>query len=201
MLSSDVLGPFVALAVIVILVVLWYAREGRNPALETYLEKNEFGPPLSFHGTLAVEEFRPSARLRLCKSTKEARYSQIWYRLVGVGRQARFDEVTFDGSTMAVQLKKKNKDSVVNFSSLSAIRMREVAGGRGGGSYWHVELVPQKGRPTPFITSQPGDRKGTFENAAPVAKAAAEIANLPVQSVRCGQCLDCHLGPTARKTS
>ena len=60
--------------------------------------------------------------------------------------------------------------------------MREVAGRRGGGSLWHVELVPQKGRPPiPFVTSRGGERRAMFENAAPVAKAVSAIMDIPVQ--------------------
>jgi hypothetical protein len=65
MLNADVVWPFVALFVIVILVVLWYAREGRNLALENQLVQCEFGSPLSFHGTLVVGEYRPGVHLRL----------------------------------------------------------------------------------------------------------------------------------------
>jgi len=63
MLNADVVWPFVAL--FVILVVLWYAREGRNLALENQLVQCEFGSPLSFHGTLVVDEYRPGVHLRL----------------------------------------------------------------------------------------------------------------------------------------
>jgi hypothetical protein len=178
---SDALFPSVLIAVIIFVTVLCYVREGRNAALEQQLKRIEFGSPLDFHGTLAVEEHRPGSYLRFCKSTDEARNLRFKYRwLVGVGPQAVFDEVTFDRSQGVAELQRKNS-LPCNFSDFKAIRMREVAGGRGSGSYWHVELIPHKGKPAPFLTSQREDRRETFENTTPVAKAVSAIMDVPVQ--------------------
>lgn len=178
---SEIIFPFVLIAAIVLLAVLWYIREGRNPSLEMQLIRREFGSPLDFSGTLAVEEYRPGSYIRFCKSTKGARSLQFRYRwLLGKGRQAIFEEVTFDRSKGVVELKRKNKQQPFIFSDFQAIRMREDAAGRGG-SLWHTELIPKRGRPTPFITSRHGDRKATFESTAPVAKAVSAIMDVPVQ--------------------
>ncbi len=102
-------------------------------------------------------------------------------RWLGMERQAIFDEVEFDRAAGVVHLKRKDKNRIAHFSEFSAIRMREIAGHRGAGSVWHVELVPCKGRATPFVTSVRGDRKAAFEHTAPVAKAASAIMKVPVQ--------------------
>jgi hypothetical protein len=107
---------------------------------------------------------------------------RFFYRWVaGFGRQAIFDEVIFDGDKVLVELKLKNKQTIASFSEFMAIGMREVAGGRGGGSVWHIELISHNGKATPFVTSVWGDRRAVFENTAPVAKAASEIMAIPVQ--------------------
>ncbi len=179
---ADAIGGLVAIAVIIVVAILWYVREGRDGALETLLVHSEFGPPEAFLGTLAVEEHQPGFSLRLRKSTREARLLQFLYRwLVGVGRQATFDEVTFDGSRRLVELKRKNKHTTAAFSEFSAIRMREIAGKRGS-TLWHVELIPLRGRAIPFMTSRMrSDRKTSFEQTAPVAKAISAIMTVPVQ--------------------
>jgi hypothetical protein len=179
---GDGVGGLVAIAVIIVVALLWYVREGRNAALENLLLQSEFGPPEAFLGTLAVAEHQPGLSIRLCKSTREARLLQFLYRwLVGVGRQAIFDEVTFDGSRRLVELKRKNKHTTAAFSEFLAIRMREIAGKRGS-TLWHVELVPLRGRAIPFVTSKMrADRKTSFEQTAPVAKAASAIMAVPVQ--------------------
>jgi len=181
---SDLSGailPFLLIAALIFLALFWFLREGRNAALENQLTRTDFGSPLDFHGTLAVEEHKPGSYVRFSKSTDEAQNLQFKYRwLVGIGPQAIFDEVTFDRSRHVAELKKKNSQTL-GFSDFKAIRMREVAGGRDSGSYWHVELIPHKGKPTPFLTSQRGDRRATFENSAPVAKAVSAIMDLPVQ--------------------
>jgi hypothetical protein len=178
---SDAIWPFVLLVTIIFFVVLWYFREGRNSVLETQLIRGELGSPLDFHGTLVIVEHRPGSYIRFSKSTKEARLLQLKYRwLLGLGRQATFDEIVFDRSQRAVESKGKSSKSF-KFSDFKSIRMREVAGGRGGGSIWHLELIPQKGRAIPFLTSQSGDRKATFENTAPVARAVSAIMEVPAQ--------------------
>lgn len=178
---SDAIAPFLVMVVIMILAILWYLREGRNSALEIRLLRNHLGSPLDFQGTLAVADHRSGSYIRLSKSTKEARRLQFTYRwLVGIGRKAIFDEVVFDRSQQVVQLKKRSSQSF-EFSDFRAIRMREVAGGRGGGSIWHVELILQKGKPIPFLTSRTGERRTTFQYTAPVAKAVSEIMEIPVE--------------------
>lgn len=177
----DPIWPFVVLVIVIFFAVLWYIREGRNSALETQLMRGEFGSPLDFHGTLVIVEHRPGSYVRFSKSTKEARQRQFEYRwLVGLGRQATFDEVTFDRSRQVVELKRKSSRSL-SFLDFQAIRMREVARSRGNGSYWHVELIPKKGEAIPFLTSQSGDRKATFENTAPVARVVSAIMEVPAQ--------------------
>jgi hypothetical protein len=179
--SVDAIEGLVVAAVIAVLAILWYLREGRNSALEQVLVQSEFGSPAAFRGSLAVEEYKPGNSLRLCKSTTAARILQLKYRWLGMGRQAIFDEVTFDRARGVVELKRKKKYTTASFSEFAAVRMREVAGHRGAGSIWHVELVPHKGRPTPFVTSVRGDRRTMFEHTAPVAKAVSEIMASPVQ--------------------
>lgn len=91
-----------------------------------------------------------------------------------------FDEVIFDGFRRVVELKRKDKQKDVAFVEFAALRMREVATGRGG-SLWHIELLPLKGRAIPFVTSVISDRRATFENTAVLAKAVSAIVAVPVQ--------------------
>jgi hypothetical protein len=183
--SSDsavaVVGLVVA-AVIAILAVLWYVREGRNSALEHILARSEFGSPGAFRGTLSVAEHQAGTYLRLSKGTPATRRLQFYYRWVaGKGRQAVFDEVTFDGFRHLVDLRRKDKYTEAGFTAFIAIRMREVAIGRGGGSLWHIELLPREGRAVPFVTSVTGDRRAAFEHTAALAKAVSAIMAVPVQ--------------------
>jgi hypothetical protein len=105
---------------------------------------------------------------------------QFWYRWVfGNGPQAILDEVRFDGPSGLVLLKKKNSRTTRRFPEFSAIQMREVACGRSG-SLWHIELIPQKGKAIPFVTSEIGDRREQFERTAAVAKVVAAIMTIPV---------------------
>jgi hypothetical protein len=109
-----------------------------------------------------------------------ARRTQFLYRwLIGNGPQAIFDEISFDGLRGLALLKKKGSLATVRFSELSAIQMREVGAGRGG-SLWHIELIPQKGKAIPFVTSEIGDRREEFERTAAVAKAVSAIVTVPV---------------------
>jgi hypothetical protein len=184
----DLYGPFVILAAIIILAISWYLREGRHAILEQIVARSDFGSPAAFRGTLAVEENRPGIYLRLSKSTKEAQAWQFWYRwIVGSGRQPNFDEVTFDASRQQINLTKKEKHKVFEFSGVSAIRMRERGAGKNGGSLWYLELVSHMERKVvPFATSASGDRQTMFERSAAVAKAAALIVSVPVQVVVAG---------------
>ena len=183
--SSDwveVAGPFAVLALIILLAALWYAREGRNSVLEHTVKAGAFRSPVDFRGSLVVEHSQPGSYLRLCTSTPAASRLHFLYRwIIGWGRQAKFDEVIFDGGKGLVELKTRNRQRTARFSEFMAIRMREVAGGRSAGSVWHVELISHKGKATPFVTSEWGDRRMTFESTAPVAKAASEIMAVPVQ--------------------
>ena len=177
----EVALPFVIIVLIIVFAVEWYLREGRNEVLENLLAHSELGPPTTFRGSLEVEEHQPGFFLRLSKSTRAARVLQFQYRwLVGMGRQAIFDEVTFDGPRRVVQFKRKNKVTEAAFSDFSTIRMREIAG-KSLVSLWHVELISLKSKATPFVTSGTGDRKTTFEDTAPLAKAVSTIMAVPVQ--------------------
>jgi len=130
----DIYGPFAVLAAIIILAILWYLREGRHPTLEQIVAYSDFGAPTAFRGTLSVEENRSGTYLRLSKRTKEARAWQFWFRwIVGVGRQANFDEVRFDGTRQQIELTRKEKHLTFGFSEVSAIRMRERGRARTAG--------------------------------------------------------------------
>jgi len=174
--------PFALLAFVISLAILVLLRQGRNEALEQMLTHSDFGAPTVFQGTLIVEEFQPGNFLRLSNNTKEARQMQFLYRwVIGTGKQAIFDEVAFDGARRVVDLRTKAKRSAVGFSNFSAIRMREVASGRGGNSLWHLELINQSGKATPLLTSALGNRKAKFEQTAALAKAVSIIMNFPIQ--------------------
>jgi hypothetical protein len=178
---TEVIGLFVVLAVVIFFALLWYAREGRNSVLENLVVQREFEPPEGFRGTLTVQEHKPGRYLRLSKNTSASRRLQFWYRwVIGTGRQAIFDEVTIDGSRGSVELKRKNRDMTALFSGFSALRMREVAGGRDLSAFWHIELIPREGKPLPFVTSERGDRRTMFEQTASVAKAVSTIMAIPV---------------------
>jgi hypothetical protein len=105
---------------------------------------------------------------------------QFKYRWLGTGRQAIFDEVTFDRARGVVEFKSKSKLTTIAFSEFSAIRMREMAG-KPLVSLWHVELMPLKGKAIPFVTSGSTERKASFDQTAPVAKAVSAIVAVPVQ--------------------
>ena len=178
----DVLGPFVVLMVIIFAVVGIYLRQGRNHVLEGMIVQREGGSLAAFRGTLVVEESGPGF-LRLRKSTAQARSLQFQYRwLVGIGRQAIFDEVTFDATRRLVELRKSDKLKSAPFSEFSAVRVREVSG-KHAISIWHVELVPMKGTTIPFVTSDRGYRETSFEQTAPLAGTVSAIMALPVQVV------------------
>ena len=180
---------FAFVAAWIILMIATYVYPGRrSEVLENRIAINECGSLTAFRGTLAVEEYKPGSYLRLSKSTAESRRLQFRYRwLSGLGRQAIFDEVIFDRSQATVTLTRKKKRSALPFSTFSAVRMREFAGGGRGGSYslWHLELVPTQGRPIRFATSVTGvlgERGIIFEDSAPLAKAASTITSLPIQA-------------------
>jgi len=179
--TTDVILPFGTIAVLLFLAVSWYLRQGRNPILEDMVQRGEFGSTRGFSGTLSVEREDPGHFLRLSKNTQSNRWLQLRYRWLGMGRQAIFDEVTFDGPRGVVLLKNAKKQNERRFPEFLAIGIREVSGGKGGGSFWHVELVPQSGRPIPFVTSLVADRKWGFERASAIAKAVSAITMLPVQ--------------------
>jgi hypothetical protein len=180
MLSVDVIAPFVVLAFLILLVVLWYIRQGRNTVLEEMVQRGQFGSPVAFRGTLSVEQSDPGHFLRLAKSTKSNRWLQFRYRWLGTGRRAIFDEVEFDGPRGVVRRKRGQTRTETPFSEFYAIRMREVSGGKGGGSLWYVELIPQQGAAIPFVASELGGREMSFGETAAVAKAVSAITMLPV---------------------
>jgi hypothetical protein len=182
--SSDFVDALAGLAVaaaILLIAVLSYVRGRRNSVLEQILVQSAFGSPEAFHGSLEVEKHVPGTFLRLRNSSAAARRLQFKYRwLVGSGRQAWFDEVTFDRSRGIVELRRKTKQRSIGFLECSAVRMQEVGGGRDLRSLWHVELIPRRGRAMPFVTSERGERSTTFEQTAPLAKAVAAIMEVPV---------------------
>ena len=183
--SDAALGLVVAAALAILLVVV-FLRQRRNSALEESLAHGQFGSPIAFRGSLAVEDYKPGSTLRLSKSTRESRNLQLRYRWLGVGRQAILDEVVFDRAAGLVRLRKRDKERAASFLEFSAVRMREGLVGRGGISVWHVELLPREGAAIPFVTSASGYRKAAFEHTAPVAQAVAEIMQVPIHAVVAG---------------
>jgi hypothetical protein len=182
----DVVVPFGVIALLILLLVLWFVREGRNGVLEQMVVKNDFGPPENFRGNMAVVEYRPEQFLRLSKSTTSARLLHFYYRwIAGVGPQAKFDDASFDKPRNMIELKKNSKCITINFSEIAAVRAREVAG-KGVVSIWQLQLVPREGRPIPFAASKSGDRRLMFEQTAAVAKAASRIMGVPVHAFVAG---------------
>ncbi len=182
----DLYVPFLVMAVMIILVIATFVRQGRHAVLEEIVANDDLGPPETFRGTLVVEENRPASYLRLHNSTRAARAWHFWYRWVaGAGPQANFDEVTFDASLQQIELTKKEERTTFRSSEIAAIRLRERGAGKSG-SAWYLELIACEGRPIPFATSAMGDRQTMFERSAAVAKAAARILSVPVQVVVAG---------------
>ncbi|MGA8871068.1 MAG: hypothetical protein WB460_08015 [Candidatus Acidiferrales bacterium] len=182
----DLYVPFLVMAVMIILVIAIFVRQGRHAVLEEIVANDDLGPPEAFRRTLVVEENRPGSYLRLRNSSRAARAWHFWYRWVaGAGPQANVDEVTFDASLQQVELSKKEKHTTFRFSEIAAIRLRERGAGKSG-STWYLELIPCEGKPVPFATSAIGDRQTMFERTAAVAKAAARIAAVPVQVIVAG---------------
>jgi hypothetical protein len=175
-------APFVVIAAVVVLTIMWYVREGRHAALEQIVTSRSFGAAAAFRGTLDVEEDRPGTYLRLGKTTKEAGAWQFWFRwIAGSGKQPIYDEVTFDGPGRRVELRKKANCRTFEISEISAIKMRERKAGKNGSVTWRLDLIPREGKSVPFLTSAIGYRKEMFERSAAVAKAAAAIVHVPVQ--------------------
>jgi hypothetical protein len=179
MFSVDVIAPFAALAFIIFLAVSWYVQQGRSPVLEDMVQRDEFGSPRAFSGTLSVERDEPGRFLRLSKSTQSNRWLQLRYRWLGMGKQANFDEVEFDGLRGMVTTRRGKDRTEIRFSEFSAIRMREFANETGSG--WCIELIPTQGFVLPFVTSEVAARQTSFKEAAAVAKAISKIMLLPVQ--------------------
>jgi hypothetical protein len=181
----DLYGPFVVIAVMIVLVIIVFVRQGRNAVLEEIVANNDLGPAEAFRGTLAVEENR-TGYLRLRSSTLRARAWRFYHRwLAGLGPQANFDEVTFDGPRQRLYLARKDKQTTREFLEITAIRMRERAGHRGN-SAWYLELIPRDGKTVVIATSAIAERQWMFERSAAVAKAAARIVGVPVQVVVAG---------------
>jgi hypothetical protein len=184
--TTNAIGLLIFAALLVYFAAQMYIRTGRNRALEEFILQNQLELPIVFHGTLVIEKHKPGSFLQLGKSTTAAGILQFRYRwFEGFGRQAIFDEVVFDGSRSVVELKRKTKSTASNFSQFSAIRMREVSGGRGV-SLWHVELLSYKGGTIPFVSSVRGYRQAAFEHTAPIAKAVSAIMALPVHVIVAG---------------
>jgi hypothetical protein len=162
----DVVLPCGAIALPIPLLVLWFVREGRNEVLEPIAVKNDFGPPQKFLGSMVVEQYRLGECLWLSTRTTSVRLLHFYYRwIAGVGPQAKFKDVSFDGLRNLIELKKNNKCITIYFSELRAVRAREVAG-KGVVSIWQLELVPREAKPIPFAASKSGDRKIMFEQTA-----------------------------------
>jgi hypothetical protein len=179
----DAVALLLILGALVAIVGLWLVREGRNEVLEQILVEKDFGNPEGFRGSLVVEEYRRGNYLRIAAHTPNARWLRFKYHwLVGMGRQAVFDEVTFDRSTATVTMKRKNHCEKMPFSDLSAVRMSERAAGRSLVSLWHVELIPRKGRPIPIATSLHGDRAAVFDETAKLLKAVSSVTDLSMQA-------------------
>ncbi|HET7440095.1 MAG TPA: hypothetical protein VFJ47_02245, partial [Terriglobales bacterium] len=113
----EVFGPFVLILAVIFIAIQVYLREGRNPVLEGMIEHGEIGPLTRFRGSLDIEEHRPGVFLRLSKKSRLAGQLQFRYRwLVGIGPQARYDDVTFDVSKGSVELTDRGKRTTLNFS-------------------------------------------------------------------------------------
>src|ERR1700761_2857966 len=177
----DIYGPFVGLVAIVVFVIVWLLREGRHPALEQIVARRGFASPSAYQGTLVVEEHSAS-HLILAMSTQEARTRHIWYRwIVGVGLQPNFDKVTFDAKSGRATLSKKENETVLPFSDIGAIRMRERKIGKHGLCVWRLDVITRENKAIPFTSSASGQREAVFEQTAALAKAVGTIASVPVQ--------------------
>jgi hypothetical protein len=185
---SEYFGLIAMFAIIVFILsvaLTTHFRQGRNEVLEEWIALGKCGPATSFEGTLNIEENRPGF-LRLSKSTDQAKRLQFQYRwLSAVREQAGYDEVIFDGSRAVVDLRKKDRVSILPFAKFSAVRMRELSQSEAG-SLWHFDLVAAEGKNVLFATSARGNRRLIFENSAGLAKAISAITSLPVQVVVSG---------------
>jgi hypothetical protein len=178
--ENGVLGLTAAVG-IAVLAVVWRLRERRNSVLEEIVAQSAPGLLDKFRGTLSVARYEPREYLQLATAAPESRRLQIYYRwIVGKGREAVFDEVTFDAPRKTVLIKRGDRCSEKNFVEFAGIGLREVATSRGN-SRWHIELIPRKGRAVPFVSSVSGSRSLEFEFSASLAKAVSDITELPVQ--------------------
>jgi hypothetical protein len=148
---TDVILPFGGMALLLFSAVSWYVRQGRNPILEDMVQRGEFRSPSAFSATLSVEREDPGHFLRLSKNTQSNRWLQVRYRCLGIGKQATFDEVEFEGLRGIIAIERGNDHTEMRFSEFSAIRMREFANETGSGRY--IELIPEQGIVFPFVTS------------------------------------------------
>ena len=179
------IGIFAILAFILLIALAARFRQRRNAALEEWIALGKCGPPISFEGTLNIEENR-AGFLRLSKSTDQSKWLQFQYRwLSAIREQAGYDEVIFDGSRAAVDLRKKDKVISLPFAKFSAVRMRELSQSEAG-SLWHFDLVTVEGQNVLFATSARGNRRLMFENSAGLAKTISAITSLPVQVLVAG---------------
>lgn len=170
---------FVLVVFIIVISVMVRRHGGRNEILEQWIAEGKCGPITSFEGTLAVEQASPGF-LRL---TKNAQACQLQFRyrwLSAIREQAGYDTVIFDRSRHVVEMKKKDKVTMVPFGKIFAIRMRELYQ-MDAGSLWHFDLVEAEGKYLMFASSARGNRRMMFENSAGLAKAISDITSLPVQ--------------------
>jgi hypothetical protein len=93
--------------------------------------------------------------------------------------------VRFDASRRVFETSRSEKIRARTFSDFTAVVMREGpirVGRTPQGMAWFIELQPQSGLRV-YVTLSEGDfdREGSFQNAAPLAKAIAAIMRLPVR--------------------
>lgn len=176
---------FVIFVFIIVAAIFLRRQGGRNAVLERWIAQGKCGPVSSFEGTLAVEQ-SGSGYLRLA-TTEQAKSLQFRYRwMSAIREQAGYDEVIFDRSRHVVELKRKDKVTMLPFARFSAIRMREISQ-QEAGSLWHFDLVETGGKYVLFVSTARGDRRLMFENSAGLAKDISDITALPVQVVLSGQ--------------
>jgi hypothetical protein len=175
----DLAFPVAVIVIYFSIAISTHLRQGRSNSLEAQIERGEVAPVGCFRGTLVVVEHRPGLFLRLGQDADARRLQFQYLWITGVGPQAIFDSVAFDGSKGLVQLVGEKKEKTACFSQFSAMRMREKSNEHG--SLWHVELIPLRGQPLLFLTSDREERRVSFGQTASVAKAVSSIMSLPVQ--------------------
>jgi hypothetical protein len=184
---SDDYAGLIGIAVILGLIIAIFIRQGRNKVLEEILTLRDFGPPGKFRGRLIVEDYRPGDYLKLVRHTGKVGWLELLSRWnMRMLRSSPLDEVTFDGSTHFVVLRKNDNSTSIAFNDVTAIRMREIPLGRSVTSLWVVELIRKRGKPIAIADSPGGGREVAFEYTAPLVKAISAITGLPMQAYVAG---------------